>query len=49
MKIRVFVAAAVVAVAGMVRLPAAPALMPLDEVKPGMVGIGRTEIGRAHV
>src|SRR3954454_8386089 len=43
MKIRVFLAAAAIAVAGWVRLPAAaPALMPIDEVKPGMVGVGRT-------
>jgi hypothetical protein len=42
MKIRVFLAAAVIAVGGMVRLPAAPALMPIEDVKPGMVGTGRT-------
>src|SRR3954470_12464148 len=42
MKIRVFLAAAAIAVAGLVRLPAAPALMPIDEVKAGMVGTGRT-------
>src|SRR3954466_15452171 len=42
MKIRVFLAATVIAVGGLVRLPAAPALMPIDDVKPGMVGTGRT-------
>src|SRR5438045_7299238 len=42
MKIRVFITAAVVAVSSFVRVPAAPALMPIDEVKPGMVGTGRT-------
>ena len=42
MKIRVFLTAAVLAGLGWVRLPAAPALMPIDEVKPGMVGVGRT-------
>src|SRR5881392_111142 len=42
MKIRVFITAAVVAVSSFVRVPAAPALMPIDEVKPGMTGTGRT-------
>ena len=42
MKIRVLLAAAVVAVGAIVRLPAAPALMPIEDVKPGMEGIGRT-------
>src|SRR5438067_3080052 len=42
MKIRVFLAACAIAVAGFVRLPAVPALMPIDEVKAGMVGTGRT-------
>src|SRR3954452_22073057 len=42
MKIRVFLAATVIAVGGLVRLPAAPALMPIDDVEPGMVGTGRT-------
>jgi hypothetical protein len=42
MKIRVFFAAVVLAGFSWVRLPAAPSLMPIEEVKPGMVGIGRT-------
>ncbi len=42
MKIRVFLTAAVLAGLSWVRLPAAAALMPIDEVKPGMVGTGRT-------
>src|SRR6478609_4411494 len=42
MKIRVFLTAAAVAAFGWVHVPAAPALMPIGEVKPGMVGIGRT-------
>src|SRR5215471_19352316 len=42
MKIRVFLAAAAIAVVSLVRLPAAPALMPVEEVKPGMVGTSRT-------
>src|SRR3954463_16204644 len=42
MKIRVFVTAAALAAVSFVRLPAAPALMPIEDVKPGMVGTGRT-------
>jgi hypothetical protein len=42
MKIRVFLAAAVLTAGAIVRLPAAPALMPLEDVKPGMVGTSRT-------
>src|SRR4051795_13069268 len=42
MKIRVFLAAVAVAVCTLVPLPAAPALMPIEDVKPGMVGTGRT-------
>ena len=42
MKIRVFLTAAALAAFGWVRLPAAPSLMPLADVKPGMVGTGRT-------
>jgi SpoIVB peptidase S55 len=42
MKIRVFLTAALLAGFGWARVPAVPALMPLDEVKPGMVGTGRT-------
>ena len=42
MKIRVFLTTAFLAGLCWVRLPAAPALMPIDEVKPGMVGTGRT-------
>lgn len=42
MKIRVFLAAVALAAFGWVRLPAAPGLMPISEVKAGMVGTGRT-------
>jgi hypothetical protein len=42
MKIRVFLAAAAIAGGTIVRLPAAPALMSIDEVKAGMVGTSRT-------
>src|SRR3982750_62438 len=42
MKIRVFLTAAAIAAFGWVHLPAAPSLMPIDEVKTGMVGTGRT-------
>jgi SpoIVB peptidase S55 len=42
MKIRVFLTAAVFAGFGWARLPAAPSLLPIEDVKPGMVGIGRT-------
>src|SRR5262249_839886 len=42
MRIRVFLAAVLTAVGSLVRLPAAPSLMPIEEVKPGMVGTGRT-------
>src|SRR3954451_6705845 len=42
MKIRVFIATAAIAGLGWVRLPAAPSLMPIEDVKPGMVGVGRT-------
>ncbi len=42
MKIRVFLAAAAMAGILCVRLPAEPALMPIEDVKPGMIGIGRT-------
>jgi hypothetical protein len=42
MKIRVFVTAAAIAACSLARLPAAPSLMPIEDVKPGMVGIGRT-------
>jgi hypothetical protein len=42
MKIRVFLTAAAIAACSLVRLPAAPTLMPIEDVKPGMVGTGRT-------
>jgi len=42
MKIRVFLAAAAIAAVSFVHLPAAPALMPIEEVKAGMTGTGRT-------
>jgi hypothetical protein len=42
MKIRVLLATAALAVLGWARLPASTALMPIDEVRPGMEGVGRT-------
>ena len=43
MKIRVFLAAAAVAAFALAAAVARdPSLMPMDEIKPGMVGIGRT-------
>jgi hypothetical protein len=42
MKIRVFLLAVAVAAFGWVRLPASTSLMPIGEIKPGMVGTGRT-------
>lgn len=42
MRIRVLVVAAALAACGWVVLPAQTRLMPLDEVKPGMTGVGRT-------
>src|SRR5262245_31471683 len=42
MKIRVFLGATAIAALGFVRLPAAPSLMSIEDVKPGMVGTGRT-------
>jgi hypothetical protein len=45
MKIRVFLATVALAALGLVRLPASSLsmpLMPIEEVKPGMVGVGRT-------
>jgi hypothetical protein len=42
MKIRVLFAAAVLAAGLTTRLPASTALMPIDEVRPGMEGVGRT-------
>ena len=42
MKIRVFLLTAALAAFGWVRLPATANLMPIDEIKPGMVGVGRT-------
>ena len=42
MKIRVFLVTAALAAFGWARVPAATSLMPIDEVKPGMVGTGRT-------
>jgi hypothetical protein len=42
MKIRVLLAAAAIAAGLVARLPASTALMPIDEVRPGMDGIGRT-------
>ena len=42
MKIRVFLATVVLAVLGWAGAPASTRLMPVDEIKPGMVGISRT-------
>ena len=42
MKIRVFLVTVALAAFGWASLPATTALMPIDEVKPGMVGTGRT-------
>src|SRR3954468_5424068 len=42
MKIRVFLATVALAILGWAGLPASTRLMPIDEVKPGMVGVGRT-------
>jgi hypothetical protein len=42
MKIRVFLLSAALAAFGWARVPAATSLMPIEEVKPGMVGVGRT-------
>ena len=42
MKIRVFLATVALAALGWVRLPAATELMPIEDVKVGMEGIGRT-------
>jgi SpoIVB peptidase S55 len=42
MKIRAFLLAVAVAAFGWVRVPASTSLMPIDEIKPGMVGVGRT-------
>ncbi|HET7698925.1 MAG TPA: SpoIVB peptidase S55 domain-containing protein [Vicinamibacterales bacterium] len=42
MKIRVFVLSVALAAFGWARVPATTSLMPIEEVKPGMVGVGRT-------
>ncbi|HTM27370.1 MAG TPA: SpoIVB peptidase S55 domain-containing protein [Vicinamibacterales bacterium] len=42
MKIRVFLAGVAIAAFGWARVPASTALMPIEEVKPGMTGISRT-------
>ena len=42
MKIRVFLLTAALAAFGWVRVPATTSLMPIHEIKPGMVGTGRT-------
>src|SRR3954471_1137389 len=42
MKIRVFLLTAALAAFGWVRLPATTSLMPIEEIKPGMIGTGRT-------
>lgn len=42
MKIRVLLLSVALAAFGWVRVPAATALMPIDEIKPGMVGTGQT-------
>ena len=42
MKIRVFLVTVALAALGWAQLPATTSLMPIEEVKPGMVGTGRT-------
>jgi hypothetical protein len=42
MRIRVVLLSVALAALGLVRLPAATSLMPLDEIKPGMIGTGQT-------
>src|SRR6188768_4102775 len=42
MKIRVFLGTVALAALAIARVPAATPLMPIGEVKPGMVGVGRT-------
>src|SRR5919107_5097253 len=42
MKIRVFLTTAALAIVGWAGLPASTRLMPVDEIKPGMVGVSRT-------
>jgi hypothetical protein len=42
MKIRVFLLTIALAAFGWVRVPATTNLMPIDEIKPGMIGVGRT-------
>jgi hypothetical protein len=42
MKIRVFLVAVALAALPCVRVPATTSLMPIEEIKPGMVGTGRT-------
>jgi hypothetical protein len=42
MKIRVFLTTVALAALGWARVPAATRLMPIDDVKPGMIGVGRT-------
>ena len=42
MKIRVFLLTVALAAFGWVRVPASTSLMPIEDVKPGMVGTGRT-------
>jgi len=42
MKIRVFLATVAVAASVAIRLPASTSIMPIEEVKPGMIGVGRT-------
>ena len=42
MKIRVFVATIALVALALPRVPASTRLMPIEEIKPGMVGVGRT-------
>jgi len=42
MKIRVFLVTVALAAFGWAGVPASTSLMPIDEVKPGMTGVGRT-------
>jgi SpoIVB peptidase S55 len=42
MKIRVFLLSVALAAFGWARVPASTSLMPIEEIKPGMTGVGRT-------
>ena len=42
MKIRVLLSAVAVVALGLARVPASSSFMPIEEVRPGMDGVGRT-------